>query len=216
MSLPDVPPGYPPRPTAPAADTLYTVLDADGEVLRVLVTTSPDQLAANVPAGCSTVPGAPPSLKPSDSFRRGGAWVAKPVPPSVAHKWDAASKGWRDPRSLAELKADKWDEIKAARTDEIDAPLVTPYGTFDSHSDGRTNIAELVLMLNNMPTPPASIEFTLADNSTATLTPAQMVSVGLLLGQKVQGAHATARALRARIDAAASAGQLNPIKWPKP
>lgn len=215
MSLPDVPPGYPPRPVAVAGDVLHTVLDADGEVVCVLGTACADQLAANIPAGGNAVPGAPPSVKPSDSFRRNGAWVSKPAPPSDFHQWDRAAKKWFEPRSFAELKAAKWVEVKAARTSEIDAPLVTPYGNFDSNPSGRSNIADIVLMLNNMPTPPASIDFTLADNTTATLTPAQMVAVGLLLGQKVQGAYATARTLRAQIEAASSAGQLAAIKWPR-
>lgn len=216
MSLPNVPPGYPPPPVAVAPDVVYTVLDAAGEVLRVLSTASPEQLAANIPLGCSCISGLPPSARPSDSYRQGSAWVAKPAKPSKYHTWNSPAKAWTDPRSFEELKAAAWEAIKADRAAAIDAPLTTPFGTFDSNSDGRRNIADLVLMLNNTATPPVIIDFTLADNSTATLTPAQMVSVGLLLGQKVQGAHATARILRAQIAAASTPGQLTSIKWPKP
>ena len=145
-----------------------------------------------------------------------GSAVAKQSPPSAAHRWDSTTKQWVDPRTLQDFMASKWAAIKAAREASIDANLATPYGTFDCKAKDRSNITDAVLMLQTLSAlgTPTTIDFTLTDNSTVTLTTAQMVTVGLLLGQKVQTAHGTARALRAQIEAATTSNQVEAITWP--
>ena len=130
--------------------------------------------------------------------------------------WNSASCTYVDTRSLQEIKDAKWLSIKLARETHIDAPLVTPYGTVDSKAKDRTNITDAVLLLQTLASvgTPTTIDFTLADNTTVTLTTTEMVTVGLLLGQKVQAAHATARSLRAAIDAALTSEALEEITWP--
>ena len=118
--------------------------------------------------------------------------------------------------TLAEARVSKWDEIKRAREATIDAPLVTPYGTFDSGPTDRTNITDAVLLaqtLNALGTP-TTISFTRFDNTVASLDTAAMVTVGLLLGQKVQQAYATARSLRTQIESATTVAQVEAIAWP--
>lgn len=145
----------------------------------------------------------------------GGQHFAVPAQPSAHHEFNWATKQWVDPRVLQDFKNLAWTRIKLAREAVISAPMVTPYGTFDSGAKDRTNITDAILMLQTLAAigTPMSIDFTLADNSTATLTTTEMVTVGLLLGQKVQAAHAQARILRAQIDAATSAAELEEIVW---
>ena len=135
--------------------------------------------------------------------------------PSAHHIFNYATKQWEDPRTLTDLKAAQWTQIKQARTAFIDAPLVTPYGTFDSDAAGRTSITDAVLLANNLTalSLPVAIEFTLADNSVVTLDAAQIVEVGLLLGQKVQHAHPHSQALRAQIEAATTKEEVEAIAW---
>lgn len=141
--------------------------------------------------------------------------VALPPQPTPHHTFNWGSKTWSDPRTLQNYKDAAWTAIKASREAAIDAPLATPYGSFDSGAKDRTNITDAVLMLQTLAGlgNPTTIDFTLSNNSTVTLTTAQMVTVGLLLGQKVQTAHGTARARRAAIEAATTAQQLAAITW---
>ena len=123
---------------------------------------------------------------------------------------------WVDPRTLPQHKADKWTAIKVSRDAAINSPLVTPHGIFDSDPLSRANIAGAVALAQTLAaaTPPFSITYTLADNTSVVLDGPGMVSVGLLLGAKVQAAFATARALRVRIDAAMTADAVAAITWP--
>lgn len=145
-----------------------------------------------------------------------GRHNALPSRPSKDHAFDYAQKRWRDPRTLADRKLKKWQQIKNARRAAIEAPLVTPHGTFDAGEKDRANITGAILMLQTLAAmgTPETIDFTLADDTTVTLTMAQMVAVGLLLGRQVQAAYTTGRALRASIQAANNAAQLEAIEWP--
>lgn len=142
--------------------------------------------------------------------------IAMPARPSQNHVFDYASKAWVDPRTLQDRKNAAWETIKAAREAVIDANLATPYGTFDCKVKDRTNITDAVLLLQTLAAlgTPTTIDFTLADNSSVTLTTSEMVTVGLLLGQKVQAAHGIARGLRTQIEAATSVAEVEAITWP--
>lgn len=120
-----------------------------------------------------------------------------------------------DMRSLQDFKDAQWTAIKQARAAAIDAPLVTPYGTFDSNVAARTSITDAVLMLQTLEglSQPTTIDFTLADNQVVTLTTAQMVQVALLLGQQVQAAYGRARDLRVQIEAAPDPATVDLIIW---
>lgn len=145
-----------------------------------------------------------------------GVVQATPARPSEHMTWDWQSFTWADQRTLAQLREVKWEEIKTAREDYIGSGVATPYGTFDSKEKDRANITDAVLMLQTLTAlgQPGTINFTLADNSTVTLTAGQMVEVGLLLGARVQEAHATARTLRQQIDAAGSPSAVAAVSWP--
>ena len=141
--------------------------------------------------------------------------TARLSPPSPLHKWINKKGGWEDPRTVQDFKDAKWGSIKESREAAINAPLLTPYGTFDSDPKSRQNITDAILMLKSLEDlgSPTTIDFTLADDTARTLTTAEMVMVGLLLGQKIQAAHAQARALRGALDLATTKEEVEAITW---
>lgn len=117
--------------------------------------------------------------------------------------------------ALARAKAEKRTEIKAARQVEIDAPLVTPLGTFDSDKTARDNIANTVQLLDKLFERglPSDTTFGLADNTRIAITRDQMGTVGLMLGAKVQAAYDKADQLLAAVDAATTTEEVGSIQW---
>lgn len=122
---------------------------------------------------------------------------------------------WVDAAGLDDAKAAKWEEIKAAREAAFNAPLVTQYGVFDSDAAARSNIANAVLLAQTLAGMglPSDIDFTIADNSVVRLRVEEMVTVGLLLGQKVQTAFGRARQLRLLIEAATTRAEVEAVQW---
>lgn len=143
-------------------------------------------------------------------------FVEFPPKPASYYTWDWSTHTWIDPRTLQQVKDQKWEQIKRDRDAAINAPLSTPYGVFDADANSRANIANAVLYLQTLEQQgtPGTINWTLADNTTITLNYAEMSEVGLLLGQRTNAAYDTARALRAQIDAATTIPEVEAIHWP--
>lgn len=179
----------------------YVITDPDGRILSTL---------ADEPAMDGDDPH---TLHHVPAF----AWTPRPDPAAVPYLRDGVVE-WHDPRTLDDLKAARWAVVKTARAAAIDAPLSTPYGTFDCGPADRTNITDAIALLQTLAAAgtPTTVTFTTADNGAVVLTTADMVHIGLLLGQRVQAAYATARSLRAQIDAAQAADALAAIHWPAP
>lgn len=121
-------------------------------------------------------------------------------------QWDNRLMRWVDVRSLAELRAERWALIKAARTAEIDAPIDTPFGRFDADASAREAVATAATLGE-------SVLWTAADNLPVQLAPEKLVMLLRLIGQRAQAAHARARALRSRIEAAQSMDELEAVTW---
>jgi len=144
-----------------------------------------------------------------------GQPVDIPAKPSPHHIFNYTTKQWQDPRILADFKAAKWVEIKTARDAAIAAPLPTPFGVFDADLGSSAKISQAVLLANNLTAlgMPVEIDFTLADNSVVRLDAAKMVQVGLALAGREQAVRAKATLLRAQIEAAATAADVEAIAW---
>jgi hypothetical protein len=136
--------------------------------------------------------------------------AAKADRPSHPCEWSNTTFAWVDSRELAQVKQDRWSEIKTQRETLITARLSTPYGIFDADAASRTNITDAVLLVQTLEAKnePSSIDWTLADDTVITLTAAQMVEVGLLLGQRTQTVFTTARGRRAQITAATTPAEV--------
>ena len=118
--------------------------------------------------------------------------------------------------TLYARKLRKWAEVKLWRAESISTDMVTPFGVFQCRDEDRQNITAAVLLAQTLSAAgqPVALDWTLADNSVVTLDATQIVTVGLLLGQKVQAAHAVARGLRNQIEVANSNEAVDVVAWP--
>jgi hypothetical protein len=132
--------------------------------------------------------------------------------PPYAARWDVPTKAWIDTRDLEQVRADKWTEIKAAREGAEYGGFTWDGSAFDSDAISQGRIQGGV-QLANIVGPTFSIDWTLADNTVRALSAADMVNVGLALGQHVQAQFAIARTLRDQIAAATTVGEVAALAW---
>ena len=117
--------------------------------------------------------------------------------------------------TLAELKEQKWTEIKAKRDSLEREPL--PYMgkllDFDSTSSERLNwaisTAQTAILLNQ----PFSIEWTCYDNSTLLMTREDVLGIPIAVAMRSDSLHKTARNIKEQIDAAENESQVKLIEW---
>lgn len=188
----------------------HTVYDPQTGRIVAAFTADAVSAEANTPDGMARVAG---RFDFRDGYIDNGAFVAFPAQPSPQHVFDWDSHAWIDPRSLADLKAEKWVAIKAARNAAEFGGFTWDGSVFDSdlisqsRIQGATQLAGLAPMT-------FSLDWTLADNSVRTLNAMQMIAVGEALGAHVATQHSIGRSLRAAIEAATSAAELDAIAWP--
>ena len=137
------------------------------------------------------------------------------IAPSDWHRFNIFTKQWVDTITLDDRKGIKWSEMKAAREAAFNAPLVTPFGVFDCTPSARQSITDAVMRLQTLESlgTPTDIEFTLADNTEVSLTTAEMVQVGLLLGAKTQEAYARGRQVRQLVTDAVTIAEVEAITF---
>jgi len=133
-----------------------------------------------------------------------------PTQPSYSHVFDYESKQWVDPRTLQDLRDEKWGEIKQARTAAEYGGFDWHGSTFDSDATSQARIQGAVQLAGL--SADFSIDWTLADNSVRALSAADMIAVGAALGLHVSAQFAKARVLREQIEAA-SAEELTLLDW---
>jgi hypothetical protein len=139
-------------------------------------------------------------------------YSSTPTYPAV---WNLGEKRWDDLRSLDQLKADKWTEIKLARQGEEFSTFTHAGNTFDcdaasvSRLMGAIQLAQMALSMGG----PFAIDWTLADNTVVNLSALDLIQAGQALGVHVNSAHAKARVLREQIAAAPDAGTVRAISW---
>jgi hypothetical protein len=118
--------------------------------------------------------------------------------PLPNRSWDWETLSWDT--DLAGLKDAKWEEIKEARTAARVSPtLTTRFGIFDADTEGVTNMKDTVIGLNEaakIGMAPEFITWTLADNTSITLTPLELAEVSALLLLRGNAAFTHARDLR--------------------
>lgn len=174
--------------------TVYRL--ADGAIVGHVTCLDRD-LDLNVRDGCSCIPG----FFAADGYtvdHASGQALVRQVP-------------------LHELMDRKWEEIKTAREEEKVSPfLTTPFGVFDAGTEARANLQGTLQGLAaaaQLGIAPATIEWTLADDSAVVLTPAQLAQVAVLLLARGDGAHRKARQLRSAIYSATTAAQVWAVTW---
>ena len=181
----------------------------------------PGMIDGNTPAGCIAVEGMHDHLCRRVDLTTGEVVTYQPPPPAdtdmVTWVWNTATERYVAEPTLEAHRLGAWARIKAARVAAEQEPLVVGALVFDADADSQQKIAGAVQMaqlaIASGQDAGWSITWTLADNTAATLTAAQMIGVGLALAARTSGLHQRGRTLRAQINAAGSLDELNAITW---
>jgi hypothetical protein len=135
--------------------------------------------------------------------------------PDYAISWDNASMAWVFPDAsivLEKQKAAKWIKTKQDRLTDVYSPLTFSGSVFDADKDSQQLIAGAVQIASLAPNDWV-IDWTLSDNSTKTMTKAEIIGLGLALGERTAAAWSKSRLLRTQIEAATSESEINSINY---
>lgn len=157
------------------------------------------------------------------------ARVPLAVPPGLLEEAETMLRMWQDSplaggseaadvggTPLEVAKAQKWREILAERDRREFGTFVAGVYELDCDPKAQARIQGAVQLASLAAAngQPFSIDWTMADNTVVTLNAATMVGIGQALALHVGQVHATARALRSQIDAAATVAAVQEIAWP--
>jgi hypothetical protein len=136
----------------------FTMVDEHGQVVMRGQTLDLPQRA-----GCHTFAEA----APANSYRDGDAWTPIPVQANPAHVFDWTAKVWKDPRTLDEIKAARWGELKRHRNllEASGFPYRGKTLDSDSRSVQRINTAVQAAQAALAVGEPFAITWTCADNT---------------------------------------------------
>jgi hypothetical protein len=141
----------------------------------------------------------PPLLNES----KGVQWILSPLPAPV-------------PPTLDELKANKRAEINQQRAELETAGFSYLGHVFDSdqRSADRIQVATGSALAALMAGQPYELAWTAADNTDVPLDAAGVVGLNTAFAVYGLTLHETAKALKAQVDAATTAGEVEAIAWP--
>ena len=143
-----------------------------------------------------------------------GLRIVVPPAPSPYHVWDWTAKQWV--LTLQAAKDAKWDAVKAWRDARNYAPFTWGGYTFDADDRSRARIAEAgleALMIASTGETQA-YEWVLYDNTTATLTEAQMLQMSRALRARTNQLFLASSVKRQQIEAATTVAAVEAITMP--
>jgi len=135
--------------------------------------------------------------------------LANPLPDSA---WDFSTMSWVSTVTIEERRYSAWQSMKANRDEQNLKPIVVNGNLFDANqlSQQRINGAVTLAML----APDSwTIEWTLADNTTVTLTKQDILDLGIAIGTRTSQVFEYARQLRAQIEQTNTLEELSSITW---
>ena len=181
----------------------------------------PSDVQANTPTGCGVVSGAHDRRSCRVDLATGQVVAYQPpAPPDDASRtwaWSASASEWQPVPTIAARRAAKWAQIKAERTAREFGPLTWDGSVLQADAESKARLAEThrrSLLPQLLGAPPFSVVWPLLNNTTRTLSAAQVAAIIAALADRTDTVHATARSLRAQIDAATTAAQIDAIVWP--
>lgn len=118
-------------------------------------------------------------------------------------------------RTLEELKAGKWAEIKAERDkrEQSGVPYMGKVLDSDTLSVQRISIAVQAAQAALAAGQDFAIDWTCADNTTLNMTAEQVIGIPVALAQYSNSLHEKARLLRVAINNAESVEEVEAIQW---
>ena len=138
-------------------------------------------------------------------YWNGSKFVSIGEPPSPHHTFDYTTKQWIDPRTLDEIKAQKWAEIKSER-DRLE------FGGFEF--DGSIYDSDQVSQGRIVGAAAAGMDqvWTLADNTTAELSASQLQQLYAALQAHIASVHERGRIARQLIFEAETKEQVEAVQ----
>lgn len=135
----------------------------------------------------------------------GTKWVTPEESPNPNFSFDYERKEWIDPRTLDDIKAQKWDEIKSQR-DRLE------FGGFEF--EGNVYDSDQVSQGRIMGAAAAGVDqtWTLANNTTVELTALQLQQLYAALQTHIAGVHERGRIARQLIFEAETKEQIESIQ----
>lgn len=193
--------------------SVYRLLD--GEITANMHAATAEDVALNTPPGHGAVEG-----DFTGGVIRDGRFVAyteaqqqaRATRPTHPAEWSNATMAWLDARSLAQIRAARWDDIKAMRLRAEESGFAWDGSSFDSDRNSQSRIQSAALLAMQA-APGFTLDWTLADNTVRPLTAEDMIGVSMALSVHMAVQHAIARSLRAAIDAAATPAQVQAVSW---
>lgn len=174
------------------------IVSSNGELLKV-ISGNLESIELNTPDDCFAVED-PPNL---NMFYE-NEWVDMPAQPSANHIFDYDLKQWVDPRTIEQVKDQKWSEIKSLR-DRIE------FGGFEFES----NIydSDQISQGRIMGAASAQVDqtWTLANNEMVELTSMQLSLLYQTLQAHIANTHERGRIARQLIYEATSIEQVEEI-----
>lgn len=158
-----------------------------------------DVVEMNTPEGCLAVEDPPES----NMYYRDG-WVAMPTQPTPYHTFDYSIKQWIDLRTLDEIKAQKWTEIKSQR-DQLE------FGGFEF--EGNTYDSDQVSQGRIMGAAVAGVDqvWTLANNTTVELSAVKLQQLNTTMQSYIASVHERGRKARLEIESAVTKEEVEAI-----
>ena len=179
---------------------MTVIVSKHGEIIKS-ISAPAEVVDLNTPNGCIALPD-PPNL---NMYFSEGEWVDLPASPSPYHIFNYDLKDWIDPRTLDEIKAQKWAEIKAMR-DRLE------FGGFEF--DGGIYDSDQVSQGRIMGAAAAGLDqvWTLADNTTVELSASQLQQLYAALQTYIASVHERGRIARQLIFDAETKEQVEAVQ----
>ena len=178
---------------------MTAIISNNGKILQMIYANE-ETVVLNTPKDGFAVDDPPKS----NMFYQDG-WVEMPAQPSPYFIFDYEIKQWIDPRSLDEIKAQKWAEIKSQR-DQIE------FGGFEF--EGNIYDSNQVSQGRIMGAAGAGTDqtWTLANNTTVELTAQQLKELYAALQAHIAGVHERGRIARQLVFEAETKEQVESIQ----
>ena len=179
------------------------VIDATGRVLHTVYVSSDISSGYATAAGTYLIGVVPDDIS---DYWDGDRFVSIGKAPSQWHYFDYVCKEWIDPRSLGEFKVQKWTEIKSQR-DQLE------FGGFEFEGD--IYDSDQVSQGRILGASIAGVDqvWTLADNSTRSLSASQLQQLYATLQMHIAAAHERGRIARQLIYEATSKEQIKAVNF---
>ncbi|WP_392390337.1 DUF4376 domain-containing protein [Acinetobacter variabilis] len=174
------------------------MVSSKGELLKV-ISGNQESIELNTPNDCFAVDEPPePSMYYKD------AWVRMPARPTSYHIFNYDLKDWVDPRTIDEIKVQKWAEIKSQRDQLEFGGFEFNGGAYDSDQVSQGRIMGAAV---------AGIDqiWTLSDNTTVGLSASQLQQLYAALQAHIASVHERGRIARQLIFEAETKEQVEEI-----